>query len=490
MSQIPHQRLRPRSQVVDLAWRALGSGLEPLSGPDGAPLTRTVKLILLPLVLRPVLRPELAGDLLTAEGAEAAAGLLRDDGPRLVATARWFTLLKRVRRTLKVVDGNPQDLYFQRCYELATEHGDPDGPGARDVARATVEEMADRGDRTVAALREHLTDPVRSRAVADALSRSWAHRTPPPRPVAAFGPGDAFAWADAPVPTAPGGPAEGPGPEGPPASGAAAPEPAALALADAVLDGCPDPGSGAAGAAFERLIAQDRGSGLGTALWDGPDPAWGRPDAPAHLGLTDHPVPPAPTVGAGASTTSLPAPLDRSVYERVFTLLRAPGHDDLPPVPDLVAAEADRACAPLGLDDESLRVALLVGGRLAVGLDPLGSDPGPTVAHRIIDRRWRRESSVSRARRATVDPTATEGPFADLARTLRAPWAAYVRRLWARLHGRDAHGAPVGDADELWALLDGIAYSVLRDHRARVRAVLRSSGVPEAADPTTSGSAA
>ncbi|MFL1428102.1 MULTISPECIES: hypothetical protein [unclassified Nocardiopsis] len=259
------------------------------------------------------------------------------------------------------------------------------------------------------------------------------------------------------------------------------------ALADAVLDGCPD-GGGAE--AFAELVDGARGGALGAALWVGAASGWGRVGAPAHLGLTAAAVPPPPAVGAGASTTALPAPLDRSVYERVFTLLRAPGHDDLPPVPELVDAEVARACAPLGLTEESLRVALLVGGRLAVGLDPLGRDAGPTAAHRVVDRRWRRESSVSRARRATVDPAAEQGPFADLARALRDPWTAYVRRLWARLHGRDAHAVPVSDTAELWALLDGIAYSVLRDHRARVRAVLRSLTVPGDGAADASGSAA
>lgn len=50
--------------VIDTAWRDLGPGLESLSGPGGAPLTRTVKLILLPLIVRPALSPELAVDFL------------------------------------------------------------------------------------------------------------------------------------------------------------------------------------------------------------------------------------------------------------------------------------------------------------------------------------------------------------------------------------------------------------------------------------------
>ncbi|MGW9351181.1 hypothetical protein [Nocardiopsis flavescens] len=571
MPEIPDERLRPRSQVIDRAWRVLGPGLEPLSGPDGAPLTRTVKLVVLPLVLRPVLRPELAGDLLTPRAAGLAAGLLRGEGDRLVATARWFALLKRVRRALKVVGGNPQDLYFQRCYELAAEHGAPDGPVAEDVARAAVLDAADRGGRTVSALREHLGDPERARAVAAALARAWADRPlpvpdhlsgpaapavpVPPRDAAVPGapldtaapfsapvsaaPPDVTALGTTPVPgatsvpstsreaavpdaapvparpsvagassraavpdaapvsaappdsTVPGStrdaavPAATPGPTGP--ARPAAPAEHLRELADAVLDSCL---SGGGGPAFAALVDGAAGRSLGAALWTGPVSGWGRPGVPVHLGLTAADVPPPPAVGAGASTTALPAPLDRSVYERVFTLLRTPGHDDLPPVPELVDAEVARACAPLGLTGESLRAALLVGGRLAAGLDPLGSGAGPTAAHRALDRRWRRESSVARARRATVDPAWTQGPFADPARALREPWTAYVRRLWARLHGRDAHAVPVSDTAELWALLDGISYSVLRDHRARVRAVLRSLAAPGPETADASGSAA
>ena len=42
----------PRRSVIDSAWRAIGPGVEVLSGDDGGPLSRTVKRILDPLVLR------------------------------------------------------------------------------------------------------------------------------------------------------------------------------------------------------------------------------------------------------------------------------------------------------------------------------------------------------------------------------------------------------------------------------------------------------
>ncbi len=94
--------------VIDGAWRALGPGLESLSGPGGAPLTRTVKLILLPLIVRPALHPDLAADFLAPEPATRLDALLRESGARLIATAQWFTLLKRTRRALGIVAGHPR----------------------------------------------------------------------------------------------------------------------------------------------------------------------------------------------------------------------------------------------------------------------------------------------------------------------------------------------------------------------------------------------
>ncbi|MFE3858414.1 hypothetical protein ACFXPN_45700 [Streptomyces griseorubiginosus] len=61
-----------------------------------------------------------------------------------------------------------------------------------------------------------------------------------------------------------------------------------------------------------------------------------------------------------------------------------------------------------------------------------------------------------------------------LAQDLRTPWAAYMRRLWVRLHGRDVRDAPLPDAASAWGVLDGVARSVMMDHRARVRTALRT----------------
>ncbi|MFJ9678579.1 hypothetical protein ACIRP2_11030 [Streptomyces sp. NPDC101194] len=445
---------RSRAMVIDHVWRSLGPGLESLSGPGGAPLTRTVKLIVLPLIVRPALRPELAVDFLGPEETARLDALIRESGPRLVATARWFTLLKKARRALGVVAGNPQDLYFQRCFELATEHGAPSA-GADAVARAVVEEVADAdGGRTVEALREHLADAGRRTRLDAELAVAWESRTTVP------------------------------------ATGVAA----AITLATEVLDACAAPGDSPA---YASMVDAGHGGLFGRSLWTHANEVWGTEEPPAHLGLTARQVPPRPETGQGASTATLPAPLDRTLFERLFVVLQSSARrEELPTAPELVAREVGRSCAPLGLHDESLRVAVVLGGRLAVGLDPLGTGepaPGRTAAHRVVNNRWRREASVLRARRMTVSPRPGPdgGALEALARDLRTPWAAYMRRLWVRLHGRDVRDAPLADLASAWTVLDGVARSVMMDHRARVRSALRAlSATPSAsAEPAETGSA-
>lgn len=71
-------------------------------------------------------------------------------------------------------------------------------------------------------------------------------------------------------------------------------------------------------------------------------------------------------------------------------------------------------------------------------------------------------------------PDPDGGVLEALAQDLRTPWTAYMRRLWVRLHGRDVRDAPLADAASAWSVLDGVARSVMMDHRARVRSALRT----------------
>ncbi|MFE3597916.1 hypothetical protein [Streptomyces sp. NPDC059142] len=441
--------VRPRAMVLDEVWREL-DGVGALSGPQGGPLSRTVKLVLDPLVIRPVLHPRCAGPLVTADGAALLATLVHAAGDTLRATAAWFALLKRVRRELRLTEGHPQDLYFQRCFELAATLGPPDAATGRRTAEETLREVhgSARG-RTTRALREYVTDPDHHGELTAALERAWADRlrTHPRVP--------------------------------------ATPEAEPHAVRD-VLDACPgpEPDRGDAGRALPRLVAGRAGSAAGRALWDVPAAPGG---SARELGLTARPVPAAPGLGGSASTSAMGPPFDRTVHERVFSVLHA-SHDraGLAPVPELVRREIARSCAPWALTDESLRVAATVGTELALGLRPLGEEEAatkaPTRAHRTVNSRWRREAYVLQARRLALSGAEGDSvaePLARIAEDLRTPWRAYLRRLWARLHGRDVREAPLDGLAELWDVLDGVARSVILDHRGRVRQALSTRPVPE-----------
>ncbi|MEV0645610.1 hypothetical protein AB0I28_10130 [Phytomonospora sp. NPDC050363] len=418
---------RPRALVLHEVWREL-RGVQSLSGPQGAPLSRTVKLILDPLVIRPVSHPECAGPLVAADGAALLRELVTSAAGVLAATADWFALFKRVRRLLRITEGHPQDRYFQRCFELATLEGPPDPvrdrPGVEEILR---ELHGSAGGRTVEALKTHLADPVLAAELDTVIKRAWAARDETPLPEA-----------------------HEPG------------------LTE-VLDACP---AGDPGPALRGLTAARAGTATGRALWTRRPVLAAGANPARSLGLTDRELPAAPELGTAGTAPA--APFDRSVYQRVFTALRTSAdRAELPPVAELVDAEIERACKPWALDAEDLRVVATVGARLAVGLRPLGADDGggDTAGHRAVNARWRREAYVLRARRLRLSPEAETEPLARVAEDLRRPGPAYLRRLWARLHGRDVRGAGVADG-ELWDVLDGVARSVILDHRDRVRRAL------------------
>ncbi|WP_067678172.1 hypothetical protein [Nocardia miyunensis] len=433
--------------VLDEIWRSL-DGVAALSGAQGGPLRRTVKLILDPLVLRPAQNPLCAGPIVTAEGAAEVTTRLHAAGPVLRATAEWFTLFKQIRRTLRITDGNPQDLYFQRCFELATATGSPDRLRDNETAEAALLELHGcTAGRTTRALREYLTEPARVWELTDLVRVTWDHR---------------------------------PLPEGEYSDRTA--EFTSLLDVCAAARGRSTRAEG--GSVHAALLADRAGTHSGIQLWS----AETMPGA-QYLGLTEHPAPPPPPLGSTASTATLARPFDRSIYERVFTVLQAAlDRADLPTVPDLVGAEIARSCAPWALLDESLRLAAAAGVVLALGLRPLGDDPnGESVAQRVINGRWRREAYVLQARRLAVRPEDEPGgPLAAVAADLRMPWRPYLRRLWVRLHGRDVRESPLSDTGEFWDVLDGVARSVMLDHRGRVKQALSTGVVGDQADSTES----
>ncbi|MEV6138708.1 hypothetical protein AB0L63_22120 [Nocardia sp. NPDC051990] len=436
--------------VLDEVWRRL-EGVEPLSGPHGGPLRRTVKLILDPLVIRPVQNPLCAGPILTADGAVLLATRIHAAADLLRATAAWFSLLKQVRRTLRITEGNPQDLYFQRAFELATTSGMPDQDRDRATAEATlrgVHEFA--AGRTTQALKEYITADARTAELGSLIDIAWRRR-----PVG--------------------------GPTGDHAELFAALLDAAAARAGRTADGQPT---------FDQLVATHAGTHGGIRLWDNTF------DPTAHqLGLTAAPVPQPPALGSSASKASLGLPFDRTIYERVFTVLQASSERaELPPIPELVTTEIARSCSPWALLDESLRVAATAGVALALGLRPITAavsatnGAAETAAHRVINSRWQREAYVLQARRLAVrtDIEMPDGPLTAIATELRTPWRPYLRRLWVRLHGRDVREFGVSEPDELWDLLDGVARSVMLDHRMRVKQALNVRSLVTEPDPAES----
>ncbi|WP_040830818.1 hypothetical protein [Nocardia jiangxiensis] len=433
--------------VLDEVWRAL-DGVAALSGAQGGPLRRTVKLILDPLVLRPVQNPLCAGPILTAEGVTEVTARLHAARPVLRATAEWFTLLKQVRRTLRITEGNPQDLYFQRCFELATAHGVPDRLRDNQIAESTLLELHGfTAGRTTRALREYLTEPARAAELLGSIRVGWGRR--PLREIE---------FRDR------------------------------TAEFNALLDVCAATRGRSVRAEGDlvhgELLADRAGTHSGIRLWS----AETEPGA-EYLGLTEHPVPQPPPLGSTASTATLARPFDRSIYERVFTVLQAAlDRADLPTVPDLVGAEIARSCAPWALLDESLRLAAAAGVVLALGLRPLENDStGESVAQQVVNGRWRREAYVLQARRLAVRPEDEPGgPLAVVAADLRMPWRPYLRRLWVRLHGRDVRELPLSDIGEFWDVLDGVARSVMLDHRMRVKQALSANPSGEQSDSTES----
>ena len=167
-------------------------------------------------------------------------------------------------------------------------------------------------------------------------------------------------------------------------------------------------------------------------------------------------------------------PLNRSVVDRVrATLRRAMDRDELPDIPLLCAEEVDRACAPWGLLGEDKQAALVAGIEVAVDLDPL-SDAEPTryALSSAIQARLRKEAYVLHARRYLVDGGPVHPRQRQVIDELSAFARPYLRRLWARLHGRDVWQEPCDDVDDLRSLLEGVARSVSLDHRQRIKSML------------------
>ncbi|WP_309074141.1 hypothetical protein [Paenarthrobacter sp.] len=398
----------PRTLAIAEAWSGL-AGVEPFTGRTGSPLARTVKLVLDPLILRPAQNPQLAPALLSLEAAARLRAAISAAGHDLAAAASWFLLLKRERRRAGITEGNPQELYFQRAYELARLHGTPEAD-ADGVAAHTLAGIHDGTRLAFAELRAHLSDPRVGREVRRAVEQVWvAAKCPAP----------------------------------------AVPRDRVIRF----LEVCAQEH----GAAEEFMTLVKAGAGSASAV-----PLM-RKGTARHLGLTDLDLPEAPEPGVSASKSTLPLPFDRSILERLFASYTAIADSGIE-VEDLVAAEIQRSAGGWQLAEESHRV-LLLAASLATSLLASEDDAEAAWAERTdagerLLARWHREPFVRRALRL--------GEPASETKHVRK---AIMRRLWARLHGRELRAEPVL-ANEAWQLIDGAMRSVILDRRSRVKAAI------------------
>jgi hypothetical protein len=421
----------PRRSVIDQAWRAIGHGVEVLSSDDGGPLSRTVKRIIDPLVLRLRSNPQYSAPVVTSETAAAMHALIVGSAHELRSAAAWFDTLKLERRRQRIRTGNAQELYFPVCFELAVTKGPP-APQDRETAAAVLADIHQGRDRTaIEVLHQYMASSDVVGRLADQLDRSWRDVRPGETVTGPF-----------------------------------------LAELGTVLG--PANSHRAAVArqrAWSALIADATPYNLGaTARLDGPEGAelpWSIVD----LGLSSVEPQRQPRVAGGSDSDR---PLDRSVVDRVrATLRRALDRDALPDIPLLCEEEVDRAAAPWGLLSEDKQATLVAGIEVAVELAPL--DPSVSSRYALaaqIQARLRKEAYVLHARRYL----AGGGPIHPRQRQVVDDLAAYAQpylsRLWARLHGRDVWQEPCDDVDEVRSLLEGVARSVSLDHRQRIKAML------------------
>jgi hypothetical protein len=423
---------RPRRAVIDQAWRAIGPGVEVLSGDDGAPLRRTVKRILDPLVLRLRANPQFSAPVLDAEVAAAVYDLIVGHAHHLRCTAAWFAALKLERRRLRLTTGNAQELYFPVCFELAVTSGSPTAPGQRTPETVLRDIHHDRDRTAIEVLNRYVADSRVIAGLARQRDRSWRDVQPDDAITGPFLAGLTTVL----------GPAAG--------------------HRDSV----------ARQRVWSALIADATPFNLGARARH---PAQELPWSIVDIGLSSIAPQRAPPIGPDADGDR---PLDRTVIDRVrATLRRALDREDLPDIPALCAEEVDRACAPWGLLAEDKQATLVAGIELAGQLHPL-AEPTVTTYELAgqIQARLRKEAYVLHARRYLAEGAAVHPRQQQVIDELGTFARPYMSRLWARLHGRDVWQEPCDDVDDVRAVLEGVARSVSLDHRQRIKAMLEMQG--------------
>jgi hypothetical protein len=425
----------PRRLVIDQAWRAIGPGVEVLSSDDGGPLTRTVKRIIDPLVLRLRSNPQFSAPVVAPETAAAMHELIVGSASELRSAAAWFDTLKLERRRQRIRTGNAQELYFPVCFELAVTKGAP-APEDRETAAAVLSDIHQGRDRTaIEVLNQYVASPDVVARLADQLERSW-------RDVRASQTGPATVTG-----------------------------PFLVELGTVLGPANSHRAATARQRVWSAVIADATPYNLGALARLEGSAAAGLPWSIVELGLSSVEPQRPPRIAGGSDSDR---PLDRTVVDRVrATLRRALDRDALPDIPLLCDEEVDRAAAPWGLLSEDKQATLVAGIEVAVDLAPL--DPAVATRYALaaqIQARLRKEAYVLHARRYLAEGGPIHPRQRQVVDDLAAYAQPYLSRLWARLHGRDVWQDPCDDVEEVRSLLEGVARSVSLDHRQRIKSML------------------
>ncbi|NLT29202.1 MAG: hypothetical protein GXX86_01915 [Propionibacterium sp.] len=426
--------LRPRSAVIADLWSQLAIDAPAFTNKAGRPLARTTKCLLDPLVIRPRVNRNLARALLDADDAAHLHDLLVEARTRIEDAGRWFVLLREHRRRLGITEGNPQELYFPRAFELAVTAGAP-GPDADERCAETLAEVHERGLPGLDGLAALVAADDTRGQVCRIWTETWTADQPAPDEA------ELSTWAER-ITTA--------------------------------LDRAVDP-TGRAGheAALAGLI--DAGAprlGLAMRATPGlPAELLGRVGLPRPgLRISHHdPLQPPGYLGRGE------LPLDRTFEQRTRGALRRYREVDATiSGPEIIEDEAERAMAPFGLFAPDGQALFVLGVVAAAGLDPLGVQVvEPITRPRLVaelQARLRKEAYVMHLRRELAAGRAIHPRQQRVVDELAEFWRPWLNRLWVRLHGRDVTETPVDD--EARELLTGITRSVMLDHRQQIRDVL------------------